>query len=74
MATVLIAGANRGIGRRLAEDLAARGDSVLGTARGTPPDDMAARAIRFISPRAAGSSARRFASCPVSSPNLVPRS
>jgi NAD(P)-dependent dehydrogenase (short-subunit alcohol dehydrogenase family) len=48
MATVLIAGASRGIGRRLAEDMAARGDSVIGTARGTAPVETAASAIRWL--------------------------
>ena len=34
MATVLITGANRGIGFELAKQMAARGDRVIGTARG----------------------------------------
>ena len=41
MATVLITGANRGIGRQLAADLAARGDRVIGTARAPVPADLA---------------------------------
>jgi NAD(P)-dependent dehydrogenase (short-subunit alcohol dehydrogenase family) len=41
MATVLITGANRGIGRQLAVDLAARGDRVIGTARAVVPSDIA---------------------------------
>lgn len=39
MATVLITGANRGIGRALFDGYAQRGDQVTGTCRGTPPGD-----------------------------------
>lgn len=36
--SILITGANRGIGLKLAQDYAAAGRAVIGTSRGTPPD------------------------------------
>ncbi|RME15092.1 MAG: SDR family NAD(P)-dependent oxidoreductase [Alphaproteobacteria bacterium] len=42
--TILITGARRGIGRALFEGYAARGDEVIGTFRGTPPEPAPAPA------------------------------
>ena len=63
--TILITGANRGIGRALLDGYRAEGAAVIGTARGTLPEGAGWQALDVTDPASAKALAARLAGQPI---------